>query len=65
MQFLGVETNKLQPFCSLVGTYFYLNEDTAHPLLSVLEDGLTIACSEIENLECDLPFRDNGFTRYM
>ncbi|XP_038273744.1 fibronectin type III and SPRY domain-containing protein 2 [Dermochelys coriacea] len=45
------------------GTYFYLNEDTAHPLLSVLEDGLTIACSEIENLECDLPFRDNGFTR--
>ncbi|XP_039347511.1 fibronectin type III and SPRY domain-containing protein 2 isoform X2 [Mauremys reevesii] len=45
------------------GTYFYLNEDTAHPLLSVLEDGLTIACSEIENLECDLSFRDNGFTR--
>uniref|UniRef100_A0A674JWT3 Fibronectin type III and SPRY domain containing 2 n=1 Tax=Terrapene triunguis TaxID=2587831 RepID=A0A674JWT3_9SAUR len=63
MQFLGAETNKLQPFCSLVGTYFYLNEDTAHPLLSVLEDGLTIACSEIENLECDLSFRDNGFTR--
>ncbi|XP_074863080.1 fibronectin type III and SPRY domain-containing protein 2 [Carettochelys insculpta] len=45
------------------GTYFCLNEDTAHPLLSILEDGLTIACSEIENLECDLPFRDNGFTR--
>ncbi|KAG6927216.1 fibronectin type III and SPRY domain containing 2 [Chelydra serpentina] len=45
------------------GTYFYLNEDTAHPLLSVLEDGLTIACSEVENLECDLAFRDNGFTR--
>uniref|UniRef100_A0A8C8VQI1 Fibronectin type III and SPRY domain containing 2 n=1 Tax=Pelusios castaneus TaxID=367368 RepID=A0A8C8VQI1_9SAUR len=45
------------------GTYFYLNEDTAHPLLSVLEDGLTIACSEIENPECDLPFHDNSFTR--
>uniref|UniRef100_A0A8C4WFA9 Fibronectin type III and SPRY domain containing 2 n=1 Tax=Gopherus evgoodei TaxID=1825980 RepID=A0A8C4WFA9_9SAUR len=63
MQFQCAETNKLQTFCSLVGTYFYLNEDTAHPLLSVLEDGLTIACSEIENLECDLSFRDNGFTR--
>uniref|UniRef100_A0A7M4FD51 Fibronectin type III and SPRY domain containing 2 n=1 Tax=Crocodylus porosus TaxID=8502 RepID=A0A7M4FD51_CROPO len=45
------------------GTYFYLNEDSAHPLLSVLEDGFTIACSEIENPECDLASRDNSFTR--
>ncbi|XP_067411846.1 fibronectin type III and SPRY domain-containing protein 2 [Emydura macquarii macquarii] len=45
------------------GTYFYLDEDTAHPLLSVLEDGLTIVCSEIENPEYALPFHDKSFTR--
>ncbi|XP_061302847.1 fibronectin type III and SPRY domain-containing protein 2 isoform X2 [Pezoporus flaviventris] len=45
------------------GTYFCLNEDTAHPLLAILDDGFTIACDELENPECDLPVYDNSFTR--
>ncbi|XP_030352591.1 fibronectin type III and SPRY domain-containing protein 2 [Strigops habroptila] len=45
------------------GTYFCLNEDTAHPLLAILDDGFTIACDELENPECDLPIYDNSFTR--
>uniref|UniRef100_A0A8B9S4A4 Fibronectin type III and SPRY domain containing 2 n=1 Tax=Apteryx owenii TaxID=8824 RepID=A0A8B9S4A4_APTOW len=50
-------------FPSLAGTYFCLNEDTAHPLLAILDDGFTIACDELENPECDLPIYDNSFTR--
>lgn len=49
---------------SLAGTCFYLNEDTAHPLLAILDDGFTISCDELENPECDLPVYDNSFTRY-
>ncbi|XP_061856152.1 fibronectin type III and SPRY domain-containing protein 2 [Colius striatus] len=45
------------------GTYFCLNEDTAHPLLAILDDGFTIACDELESPECDLPVYDNSFTR--
>ncbi|KFP79672.1 Fibronectin type III and SPRY domain-containing protein 2, partial [Acanthisitta chloris] len=45
------------------GTCFYLNEDTAHPLLAILDDGFTISCDELENPECDLPVYDNSFTR--
>uniref|UniRef100_A0A8D0L7R6 Fibronectin type III and SPRY domain containing 2 n=1 Tax=Sphenodon punctatus TaxID=8508 RepID=A0A8D0L7R6_SPHPU len=44
------------------GTYFYLDEDTAHPLLSILEDGFTIACKGTDHPEGDLPFGDNSFT---
>ncbi|KAM8998412.1 fibronectin type III and SPRY domain-containing protein 2 isoform 2-T3 [Ara ararauna] len=47
----------------VTGTSFYLNEDTAHPLLAILDDGFTIACDELENPECDLPVYDNSFTR--
>ncbi|XP_068131470.1 fibronectin type III and SPRY domain-containing protein 2 [Hyperolius riggenbachi] len=44
------------------GTFFYLNEDTAHPLLSISEDGFTISCEQEESLE-DLPYHCNNFSR--
>nr|XP_008120397.1 PREDICTED: fibronectin type III and SPRY domain-containing protein 2 [Anolis carolinensis] len=45
------------------GTSFTLNEETAHPLLSILEDGLTILCNEAESQRRDLSFGENSFTR--
>ncbi|XP_060115950.1 fibronectin type III and SPRY domain-containing protein 2 [Heteronotia binoei] len=45
------------------GTYFTLNEETAHPLLSVLEDGFTITCRKADSPKSDLSFRENSFTR--
>ncbi|XP_069481080.1 fibronectin type III and SPRY domain-containing protein 2 [Ambystoma mexicanum] len=44
------------------GTFFHLNANTAHPLLSILDDGLTISCDEEESLG-DLPYHYNSFTR--
>nr|XP_033776231.1 fibronectin type III and SPRY domain-containing protein 2 isoform X2 [Geotrypetes seraphini] len=44
------------------GTFFHLNEETAHPLLSILEDGFTIACQEEESL-LDFSYQYNSFTR--
>ncbi|XP_030045465.1 fibronectin type III and SPRY domain-containing protein 2 [Microcaecilia unicolor] len=44
------------------GTFFHLNEETAHPLLSILEDGFTIACQEEESL-LDFSYHYNSFTR--
>ncbi|XP_044139196.1 fibronectin type III and SPRY domain-containing protein 2 [Bufo gargarizans] len=44
------------------GSYFYLNEETAHPLLSVSDNGFTISCKEEECLE-DLPYDCNKFSR--
>ncbi|XP_018432185.1 PREDICTED: fibronectin type III and SPRY domain-containing protein 2 [Nanorana parkeri] len=44
------------------GTYFYLNEETAHPLLSISDNGSTISCEEEESLE-DLPYHCNNFSR--
>ncbi|XP_015276210.1 PREDICTED: fibronectin type III and SPRY domain-containing protein 2 isoform X2 [Gekko japonicus] len=45
------------------GTYFTLNEETAHPLLSVLEDGFTITCRKADSPKSDLSFCENSFTR--
>ncbi|XP_042332984.1 LOW QUALITY PROTEIN: fibronectin type III and SPRY domain-containing protein 2 [Sceloporus undulatus] len=45
------------------GTSFTLNEETAHPFLSVLEDGLTILCRKTERPRSDLSFCENSFTR--
>ncbi|XP_063782046.1 fibronectin type III and SPRY domain-containing protein 2 isoform X2 [Pseudophryne corroboree] len=44
------------------GTSFYLNEETAHPRLSISENGFTISCEEEESLE-DLPYHCNNFSR--
>ncbi|XP_072258535.1 fibronectin type III and SPRY domain-containing protein 2 [Pyxicephalus adspersus] len=44
------------------GTYFYLNEETSHPLLSISDNGSTISCEEEESLE-DLPYHCNNFSR--
>ncbi|XP_078540873.1 fibronectin type III and SPRY domain-containing protein 2 [Lissotriton helveticus] len=44
------------------GTFFRLNEKTAHPLLSILDDGFTISCEEEESLG-DLLYHYNSFTR--
>ncbi|XP_062440033.1 fibronectin type III and SPRY domain-containing protein 2 [Rhea pennata] len=61
---LGGSSEKSEPvLIHTTGTYFCLNEDTAHPLLAILDDGFTIACDELENPECDLPVYDNSFTR--
>ncbi|KFQ18878.1 Fibronectin type III and SPRY domain-containing protein 2, partial [Merops nubicus] len=61
---LGGSSERSEPvLIHTTGTYFCLNEDTAHPLLAILGDGFTIACDELENPECDLPVYDNSFTR--
>ncbi|KAI6077765.1 Fibronectin type III and SPRY domain-containing protein 2 [Aix galericulata] len=61
---LGGSSESSEPvLIHTTGTYFCLNEDTAHPLLAILDDGFTIACDELENPECDLPVYDNSFTR--
>ncbi|XP_010177185.1 PREDICTED: fibronectin type III and SPRY domain-containing protein 2 [Mesitornis unicolor] len=61
---LGGSSERSEPVViHTTGTYFCLNEDTAHPLLAILDDGFTIACDELENPECDLPVYDNSFTR--
>ncbi|KFU87293.1 Fibronectin type III and SPRY domain-containing protein 2, partial [Chaetura pelagica] len=61
---LGGSSDRSEPLLiHTTGTYFCLNEDTAHPLLAILDDGFTIACDELENLDCDLPVYDNSFTR--
>ncbi|XP_073509212.1 fibronectin type III and SPRY domain-containing protein 2 [Phyllobates terribilis] len=44
------------------GSLFYLNEETAHPLLSISDNGFTISCEEEESLE-DLPYHCNKFSR--
>ncbi|KAK4820610.1 hypothetical protein QYF61_001916 [Mycteria americana] len=63
-QNLGGSSERSEPvLIHTTGTYFCLNEDTAHPLLAILDDGFTIACDELENPECDLPVYDNSFTR--
>ncbi|XP_049668512.1 fibronectin type III and SPRY domain-containing protein 2 [Accipiter gentilis] len=61
---LGGSSERSEPvLIHTTGTSFCLNEDTAHPLLAILDDGFTIACDELENPECDLPVYDNSFTR--
>ncbi|XP_069812711.1 fibronectin type III and SPRY domain-containing protein 2 [Dendropsophus ebraccatus] len=44
------------------GSFFNLNEETAHPLLSISDNGFTISCEEEESLE-DLPYHCNKFSR--
>ncbi|XP_077774961.1 fibronectin type III and SPRY domain-containing protein 2 isoform X2 [Podarcis muralis] len=62
---MGGSSERSEPVSILsTGTSFTLNEETAHPLLSVLEDGLTIACCKTESPKCEWPFRENSFTRH-
>ncbi|XP_054858713.1 fibronectin type III and SPRY domain-containing protein 2 [Eublepharis macularius] len=61
---MGGSSERSEPVSILsTGTYFTLNEETAHPLLSVLEDGFTIVCSQVDSPRSDLSFRENSFTR--
>ncbi|XP_062998647.1 fibronectin type III and SPRY domain-containing protein 2 [Elgaria multicarinata webbii] len=61
---MGGSSEKSEPVSILsTGTSFTLNEETAHPSLSVLEDGLTIECRKTESPRSDLPFSGNNFTR--
>lgn len=55
------ESSKSVPIHT-TGTFFYLNEETAHPLLSISDNGSTISCEEEESLE-DLPYQCNNFSR--
>ncbi|XP_074151404.1 fibronectin type III and SPRY domain-containing protein 2 [Sminthopsis crassicaudata] len=45
------------------GTYFYLNKDTSHPLLSISEDGFTIVRSKGKNSASEPLGSDTRFTR--
>ncbi|KAM9311887.1 fibronectin type III and SPRY domain-containing protein 2 [Gastrophryne carolinensis] len=44
------------------GTFFFLNKETAHPLLLISDNGFTISCEEEESLD-DLPYHCNKFSR--
>ncbi|KAM4747582.1 fibronectin type III and SPRY domain-containing protein 2 [Rhinophrynus dorsalis] len=44
------------------GTFFHLDKETAHPLLSICDDGFTITCDEEESL-VDLPYDCKNFSR--
>ncbi|XP_053320390.1 fibronectin type III and SPRY domain-containing protein 2 [Spea bombifrons] len=44
------------------GTFFHLNKETAHPLLSISGNGFTISCNEEESL-ADLTYNSDSFTR--
>ncbi|MEQ2272791.1 hypothetical protein XENORESO_012612, partial [Xenotaenia resolanae] len=48
---------------STTGTFFYLLEDTAHPCLSMSEDGFTIFYGDEEFPITAMAFEDNTFTR--
>uniref|UniRef100_W5N5Q8 Fibronectin type III and SPRY domain containing 2 n=1 Tax=Lepisosteus oculatus TaxID=7918 RepID=W5N5Q8_LEPOC len=45
------------------GTYFHLNEETAHPCLSISEDGFTMFYGDEELEVSDMTFSDNTFAR--
>lgn len=45
------------------GTFFYLLEDTAHPCLSISEDGFTIFYGDEELPISAMALDDNTFTR--
>lgn len=46
-----------------IGTFFYLLEDTAHPCLSISEDGFTIFYGDEELPISAMALDDNTFTR--
>lgn len=46
------------------GTFFHLLEDTAHPCLSVSEDGFAMFYSEEELPLSEMVFSDNTFARW-
>lgn len=50
------------PF-TCAGTFFYLLEDTAHPCLSISEDGFTIFYGDEELPISAMALDDNTFTR--
>ncbi|XP_044294894.1 LOW QUALITY PROTEIN: fibronectin type III and SPRY domain-containing protein 2 [Varanus komodoensis] len=61
---MGGPSEKSDPVAVLsTGTAFTLNEETSHPSLLVLEDGLTIMCHKAETSRNDLSFSENSFTR--
>lgn len=50
-------------FSLIAGTFFYLLEDSAHPCLSLSEDGLTIFYGEEELPISALASDENTFSR--
>ncbi|KAJ6662809.1 hypothetical protein lerEdw1_011013 [Lerista edwardsae] len=61
---MGGSSERSKPVCILsTGTSFTLNEETAHPALSVLDDGFTIVCRKTESPKNKLSFHENSFTR--
>ncbi|XP_058012032.1 fibronectin type III and SPRY domain-containing protein 2 [Ahaetulla prasina] len=61
---IGGSSERSEPASVLsTGTVFTLNEKTAHPLLSILEDGLTLACHEAKLAQSDASFGEDSFTR--
>ncbi|KAJ7311045.1 hypothetical protein JRQ81_006642 [Phrynocephalus forsythii] len=61
---MGGSSERSKPVSILsTGTSFTLKTETAHPWLSVLDDGLTLMCSKSETQRNDLPFCEDSFTR--
>ncbi|KAM6425811.1 fibronectin type III and SPRY domain-containing protein 2 [Liasis olivaceus] len=61
---MGGSSERSKPISILsTGTVFTLNENTAHPLLTILEDGLTLACHKTKSPRSDLSFGKDSFTR--
>ncbi|XP_039214897.1 fibronectin type III and SPRY domain-containing protein 2 isoform X2 [Crotalus tigris] len=61
---IGGSSQRSDPASILsTGTVFTLNERTAHPSLSILEDGLTLVCHKNKSAQSDAPFGEDSFTR--
>lgn len=53
-----------QHLLTCAGTFFYLLEDTAHPCLSISEDGFTIFYGDEELPISAMALDDNTFARW-
>uniref|UniRef100_A0A8C6VFV7 Fibronectin type III and SPRY domain containing 2 n=1 Tax=Naja naja TaxID=35670 RepID=A0A8C6VFV7_NAJNA len=61
---IGGSSERSEPASILsTGTVFTLNEKTAHPLLSILEDRLKLACHKTKRAQSDMPVCEDSFTR--
>ncbi|KAI1904151.1 hypothetical protein AGOR_G00002730 [Albula goreensis] len=61
---IGGPSERSEPvFVHTVGTFFHLLEDTAHPCLSISEDGFTMFYADEDLPISDMIFSDNTFAR--
>uniref|UniRef100_A0AAY4DFI8 Fibronectin type III and SPRY domain containing 2 n=1 Tax=Denticeps clupeoides TaxID=299321 RepID=A0AAY4DFI8_9TELE len=61
---IGGPSERSQPFTVVtIGTFFHLLEDTAHPCLSISEDGFTMFYTDDELPLSEMAFTDESFAR--